>query len=443
MNRPLCFVLMPFGKKPDANGMVIDFDAVYELLIKPGVEQAGMQAVRADEEQVGGIIHKPVFERLILCDFAVADLTTANTNVFYELGIRHGIRPHSTVLTFAEGRRLPFDVAPLRAIPYQLSGDGMPAHTDEFQQLARRRLEEARMATTDSPVFQLLEGLNPPDLSHMKTDVFRDRVDYSLTIKDNLAAARNQGVQAVRDIESELEPLNHAESGAVIDLFLSYRAVSAWPEMIALVDKMSPPLAAAVMVQEQLALALNRGGGGEKAERVLVALLADRGPSSETYGILGRVYKDRWTTALQDGQTHLARGFLDKAIEAYRSGFEADWRDAYPGINVVTLMELRNPPDPQRKVLLPVVQYSVERKIASGKSDYWDYAIRLELAVLLEDENAAMQALADALASVRESWEPQSTAGNLALINRARKDRNELPPWAQEIVEALLRRASN
>ena len=41
----------------------------------------------------GGIIHKPMFERLILCDYAVADLTTANANVFYELGIRHAVAP--------------------------------------------------------------------------------------------------------------------------------------------------------------------------------------------------------------------------------------------------------------------------------------------------------------------------------------------------------------
>jgi len=34
-----------------------------------------------------------MFERLILCEYAVADLTTANANVFYELGIRHAIRP--------------------------------------------------------------------------------------------------------------------------------------------------------------------------------------------------------------------------------------------------------------------------------------------------------------------------------------------------------------
>ena len=35
-----------------------------------------------------GFIHKPMFERLMLCPFAIADLTTANPNVFYELGVR-------------------------------------------------------------------------------------------------------------------------------------------------------------------------------------------------------------------------------------------------------------------------------------------------------------------------------------------------------------------
>src|SRR3712207_3128287 len=112
MTRPLCFVLMPFGQKPDVAGSLVDFDAVYRDLIAPAIEQAGMQPLRADEEMTGGIIHKPMFERLILCEYAVADLTTANANVFYELGIRHAARPYSTVLVYAEGLRLPFDVAP-------------------------------------------------------------------------------------------------------------------------------------------------------------------------------------------------------------------------------------------------------------------------------------------------------------------------------------------
>ena len=118
--RPLCFVLMPFGRKPAVGGALIDFDAVYREVISPAIEQAGFEPLRADEEMTGGIIHKPMFERLILCEFAIADLTTANANVFYELGVRHAVRPFSTILLFAEGgTQLPFDVAPLRAIPYR------------------------------------------------------------------------------------------------------------------------------------------------------------------------------------------------------------------------------------------------------------------------------------------------------------------------------------
>src|SRR4030042_5135786 len=114
MNLPLCFILMPFGKKSGAAGTVIDFDAVYKELIAPAISEAGLEPLRADEEMTGGIIHKPMFERLILCEYAVADLTTANANVFYELGLRHAVRPASTVLIFAEGSgKLPLDVAPL------------------------------------------------------------------------------------------------------------------------------------------------------------------------------------------------------------------------------------------------------------------------------------------------------------------------------------------
>lgn len=439
MNRPLSFVLMPFGKKPDTAGLIIDFDAVYQDLIAPAIKEAELEPLRADEEMTGGIIHKPMFERLILCEYAVADLTTANANVFYELGVRHAVRPFSTVLLFAEGGgRLPFDVAPLRAMPYRLTPDGRPADVETTKAALVERLREAKNATTDSPIFQLVEGF--PDIDHTKTDVFRDRVRYSAQIKERLAVARKQGIEALRTLEKDLGRIKDLESGVVIDLFISYRAVKGWQEMIDLVKKISPPLAATVMVQEQLALALNRAGSGEEAERVLLDLISKRGPSSETYGILGRVYKDRWEKALKRGEQFLARGLLEKAIEAYLHGFEADWRDAYPGVNAVTLMEIKEPPDPRRTQLIPVVSYAVERRIASGKPDYWDHATRLELAILAKDEARAMTALSDALASVRESWEPETTARNLRLIREARERREEIVPWAKEIEEVLEQR---
>jgi tetratricopeptide (TPR) repeat protein len=438
---PLCFVLMPFGRKPTPAGVTVDFDVVYQDLIVPGVQAAGLEPLRADQELTGGIIHKPMFERLILCEFAVADLTAANANVFYELGVRHAVRPASTLLLFADGLgQQPFDVGLLRAVPYKLGADGRPERLDADRAGITARLRAARDMAADSPVYQLVDGF--PDIQRLKTDVFRDRVRYRDEIKTKLAGARKQGAEAVSSIEASLGPIDDQEAGVVIDLFLSYRAVRAWDAMVALVGKMAAPLARSVMVQEQLGLALNRAGRGEEAERVLVQLLDAQGPSSETYGILGRVYKDRWEAAQKDGQTLLAEGLLDKAIDAYVKGFEADPRDAYPGINAVTLMEVRNPPDPRREKLVPVVAYAVERRIGATRPDYWDFATQVELAVLAKDRAATSATLGRALAAVREPWEAETTARNLRLIREARASRNEPVAWADEVERALTERAS-
>ena len=432
---------MPFGQKPDETGRLIDFNAVYDDLIKPAVVNAGLEPIRADEEKVGGVIHKPMFERLVMCEYAVADLTTANANVFYELGVRHTARPWSTIVMFADGTRLPFDVAPLRGLPYQLDGAGAPTQAKDDSAALEKVLREARDKKKDSPVFQFIEGMQEQQLDHEKTDLFREQIDYSLKRKEQLTEARAQGLDAIKQVEQDLGDLDDVEAGVVIDLLLSYRAVKAWDEMVALVAKMSRPLARLVIVQEQLGFALNRRGDHQKAENVLLSVIKDHGPSSETYGLLGRVYKDQWDAALRNGDEILAKGLLEKAIDAYREGFEADWRDAYPGINAVTLMEVRDPPDPAREVLLPVVRYSVERRIEAGQPDYWDHATQLELAVLAKDEQAAATHLANSVGAIREVWEPETTARNLRLIREARDKRDESVPWAQDLEEELNKRA--
>ena len=443
--KPLCFVLMPFGKKQSASGITVNFDSVYNDLIVPAIKQANLEPLRADEEMVGGIIHKPMYERLILCEYAIADLTNANANVFYELGVRHAVRPWSTILIFAEGiNQLPFDVAPLRALPYRLTSDGIPEDITNVKDVLAQRLTEARSAKPDSPIFQLVE--NYPDIDHTKTDVFRDRVHYSNQIKEKLTDARKRDKDTIKNIQNELGNIGDIEAGIIIDLFLSYRSIKAWQEMIDLVKDMSLPLSSTVMVQEQLALALNRNGKGEKAEQILLDLINKRGPSSETYGILGRVYKDRWESVSKQKDDvknqFLAKGILKNAIEAYIKGFETDWRDAYPGINAVTLMEFADTQEyaQRQKQLIPVISYSVERKIAAGKTDYWDHATLLELAVIAKDQKSAEQSLSDALASVREPWESETTSRNLRLIRESRERKNEhVEDWQKQIEESLSR----
>jgi tetratricopeptide (TPR) repeat protein len=438
---PLCFILMPFGIKPNADGSIINFDRVYQDLIAPAVHDAELEPIRADQETTGGIIHKPMFERLILCPFAVADLTTANANVYYELGVRHAFKPFSTVQIIAEGSRLPFDVQMLRTIPYKLCADGVPdpAGAAATSEAIATFLKEARNGAKDSPIFQLIDGLPVPNVEHLKTDVFRDQVEYSVQVRDKLTDARrsSQKADAVRAVQKDLGNIGDLDTGIAIDLMLSYRAVSAWDDMVKLVQQFSAPLAQTVMVREQLGLALNRLKRRDEAQYVLQKLIEERGPSSETCGILGRVYKDHWEDATKSGNAFLAKGYLDKAIKMYLQGFEADWRDAYPGINAITLMELRNPPDDRRNELIPVVRYAIQRKIAKGKPDYWDYATLLELAVIEGNQDTAAQALGDALANVREMWEPETTARNVRLIRETRQARGEPTPFEGDVEQAL------
>ena len=167
---------------------------MYQELIAPAIREAKLEPVRADEEMTGGIVHKPIFERLILCEYAVADLTFANANVFYELGVSHAVRPFSTVLLLAEGTRLPFDLKLDRGLPYSLSTAGLPQDVEATTRRITQRLVAARDGSTDSPVFQLVEDF--PQIDRLKTDVFREQVHYSTRWKGRLHAGRASTLSA-------------------------------------------------------------------------------------------------------------------------------------------------------------------------------------------------------------------------------------------------------
>jgi hypothetical protein len=439
---PYCLVIMPFDKKKDATGRVIDFEAVYQRLIVPAVLAAGLQPLRADEERTGGLIDRTMYERLMLCECAIVDLTTASPAVFYQMGVRHAIKPRATIALFAEGTaQLPFDMHQLQAVPYRLSPQGLPVYEAKYRTLLTERLNAARDGATDSPPFQLAEGFPCADEAQLRA--IGERLACATAQKKRLAEARLAGIEAVREVEAALGEVAQADPGVVVELFFAYRAVRGWQEMIDLVPRMAPVVAATVLVQEQLAQALNRVGRGNEAEQLLRELIFRRGPSSDTYGMLGRILKNRWKNALEQGDAAQAKELLVKATAAYLKGFESDWRDTYPGVNAVTLMELKEPADPRRREILPVVHYAVEQRIRSGAADYWDYATLLELAALSCDEAKGIDSLGRTLARVREPWEAETTAADLKMIREARQRRgSECPGWADHAESELLKAAA-
>ena len=458
---------MPFGKKADpAGGPDIDFDRIYNNALEPAVKDAGLEPVRADEERTGGIIHKAMFERLLLCDYAIADLTTANANVFYELGIRHTARPRTTLTVFARHQPIPFDVNFLRSLPYDLGKNntfGKPM-ADRLRIQVRERLTDLRnlavdQAPVDSPVFSFLTEWRPGEIARLKTDVFRDRVKADQTLKSQLARIREQyknkktrsgALGELKKFRKNLGPLDAVETATAVDLMLTYRAAEDWSGMIQLFNEMPEVLKRQVLVREQLGFAYNRRA--EKAESpedraqalaVLEDVAQQQGPGSETMGLIGRIHKDKWKEALDSGDPITAGGHLEKAIDAYRRGYMADQRDAYPGINLLTLLDAQGDDASfkEKERLLPVVRFAVEQRLSGAAPDYWDHATMLELTVLEKRYADAEKRLSNAAAAIRETWEPKSTADNLKLIERSWKARGEDTSRLVRIIKELEKRA--
>ncbi len=438
MTKPLCFVLMPYHAMQDEAGERIDFRAVYDQLIVPSITEAGMEPLRADEDpESRGIFQKSMFERLVVCEFAVADLSTGNANVYYELGVRHALRPYSTVLIFKKGYRLPLDVAHGSALPYLLDGQGQPVDVEETRTRLVARLRAAREARVDSPVHQLVTGLPVVEVDHERIDSFREHADREEQLRRTLEDAGRRGVEQVRAVEAELGRTEDLQVKPAIDLLIAYRSQSAWSDMVRLVRGLAKPVARVELIQQIYVWALNRSGEDAEAERRALDLVRRR-PSSETYGLLGRIYKDRWARA---GSLALRAGLLGKAIDNYIKGFEVDWRDAYPGINAVTLLSLLPAPDERLTTLLPVVRFASDQRLSrQGRvPHYWDHATDLALAVLAGDRDRAHEALECALAEIRDRFEPETTARDLSFVAEAMRARGEDATWVDEIAEELLR----
>jgi hypothetical protein len=279
--KPLCFVLMPFGRKGDASGRLTDFDAIYQQIIAPSILAADMEPMRADQEQMGGAIHKAMFECLLLSEYALADVTGANPNVFYELGIRHATRPRSTVILFAEGTTLPFDVALLRGVSYRTDNTGIAIEPERQIDVIARLLKTVRMdSRDDSPLFQLLDGMPRLEFDQSRMGALRGRLDQVKKLKARLGAACRAGKVAVQALGQDpaLGNLLDIDPGVFVDLLVSFGEVKAYQEMVDFHARMPPFLQRARRVQELLSLALpkeaRRGrtypsaaAGGERPEQ--------------------------------------------------------------------------------------------------------------------------------------------------------------------------------
>jgi len=107
------FIVRPFNVKEGVN-----FETVDELLIQPALKAAGLEGATTANIAQAGNIREDMFRLLVTADLVIADVSIHNANVFYELGVRHGLRPRGTLLIRAAVDDYPFDLQTDRFLLY-------------------------------------------------------------------------------------------------------------------------------------------------------------------------------------------------------------------------------------------------------------------------------------------------------------------------------------
>jgi len=107
-----CFVVMPFVKPIGDH---------YEKIYTTAIAKAGLRPIRADNEIFGtGKIMDQIWSGINAARILVAELTTRNANVFYELGLAHALRK-PVVLVCSNEADVPFDLHHIRVIYYDVN----------------------------------------------------------------------------------------------------------------------------------------------------------------------------------------------------------------------------------------------------------------------------------------------------------------------------------
>jgi tetratricopeptide (TPR) repeat protein len=337
-DRKICFVVMGFGKKPaygkDKPMRTLDLDATYEAIIKPAVEGAGLRCIRADEMLNSGTIDTRMYEMLLRADLVIADISTGNVNAVYELGVRHALKPRTTVIMLEDQADFSFDLNHISTFTYRHMGDDIGSREAGAKKEALQRLIAEVMAkpTRDSPVYEFLKGLREP---HMSEE------DYQAM----LTVLEEQGDQLAQLVAKGREAMKADDFDGAIESFGKALAILQH-ETAAGDDDAAEAGGDPTFVIQQLALATYKAkkpdgkAALERALEILSPLNPDESHEPETLGIAGAIHKRLEKATRAAGDDAAADRHLDRAIALYGRGFDLQ-HDYYNGENYALLLDLR------------------------------------------------------------------------------------------------------
>lgn len=401
MGQKLCFVIMGFGKKTDpSTGNTIDLDQTYKNIIKPAVLGAGLDCVRADEIKESGLIDKSMYALLMHADLVIADISTYNPNALYELGIRHAVRPFSTIILKERSGKIPFDLDHNRIFQYTHLGEDIGA--DESAR-CRKELEELiqhiqKVEQIDSPLYEYLNDVHPPTLPPE---------EYKQIIGE--LADKEERIFAIVERAKHLFAYENDAKQAAIYWNRAHKIVPNEPYFI---QQLALCTYKSKHPSEQTALT--------DALQVILQLDAEGNTNDpETLGITGAIYKNLWLVSKDPG-------YLDRALHYYGRGFNIR-SDYYNGENYALCCNLKsrvveNPDDKvyyrieARKTREQILEILLEL-IHSGDIEHridknWIHATLANCYFALGMEESGKEYETKFLENISENWQADTYKSN-------------------------------
>lgn len=409
-----CFVVMGFGEKVDFEQQkTFNLDKTYRIIIKRAVEAAGLECIRADDVMHSGIIDKPMYELLLEADLVIADLSTSNPNAIYELGVRHALRPGTTIVIAEKNFRFPFDVKSLLIRQYHHLGSGIDAEeAEEFRERLTEAIEQlVAKGDPDSPVYTFIPELKGP--------------------------VRGDGVERLAAV-AEAQASDDPTVGMLMDMVRDARGDGDWTLTKSLLTKLRAMIPGDSFVVQQLALATYKEktddpkGAFQEAREVLRGLNPETSRDPETLGLWGAVHKRLWEFDGSDVEA------LEESIRSYGRGFYLK-DDHYNGINYAFMLDHRASQSDgddaiadrvwAERVRRRVIEICDEQLLTEVKDDqgrvdaeatFWLRATRVEALLGTGQEAEAEEALKAAAEEAPEDWMEASLRSQLDKLKELR-----------------------
>jgi Flp pilus assembly protein TadD len=322
---PNLFVIMPFGVK-DLDGHEIDFDDVYREMIRPAAFDAGWQVQRIDEVVAAGVISEQYLREILTADLVLAEISSSNPNVFYELGIRHGISPRGTLLVARSDTAIPFDLSAHRVLQYELTAAGLQAGRERIKlALSHHATEPAT-----NPAWAVLQQLS------LIPDPARDPAAYERDLEARIDRAESAAdLKSLWDLIRDVSGLPARSLRRLADLLSNAGDWETASRVLATAAELQPEDA---RLHRQLGWYLSHLGE-DRADDAVTAFkraLELNPADSETYGMLGGLAK--------------RLGDYQEARRWYRRGVELAPEDPYMLVNLGAIEIILAPTEPQRGV---------------------------------------------------------------------------------------------